>query len=187
MLTLNFPNKVTFAVNVQGTSANPTVRCIVGEHPGCVYACTKLSENKYEVIIDLPRTMREGAHDFKIEVLLNGRLFTPINTKINVVGGYENKISDERIAELEPASTHLPPVPEPPVQKKLPKEPLIKDFVKNEQFQRKVPREAKKPSMSALESIAKAPVQKRAAQDTVVIEQIASIPISLIKGEVIYK
>lgn len=221
-LTLNSSNKVTFAVNVHGTSATPTVRCVVGEHPGCVYNATKLSEGKYEVIIDLPQTMRAGAHDFKIEAVLNGRLFTPISTKIEVVGGYSNEVTDERVVELEPADPHMPPVVGPPkVEPPKVKESLIKDAAKksDQAPQTSVAKPGQKPAMSALEKVAKAPVEKRKpktvpvepkapvkfsmkdvaneaakthtkpapVQETVVVEQITSIPISLTKGEVIYK
>lgn len=256
MLTLNSTNKVTFSVNVHGTSATPTVRCVVGEYPGCMYSATKLSENKYEVLIDLPATMRAGAHDFKVEVVLNGRLFTPINTKIDVVGGFENSVSDERIAELEPAAVQpLEPVLKHAATKTdeaivapAAKESLFKVVTKKDEPKeppRKITKPADKPvkrppyvkpaepaepvkippkpAMNALEAVAKAPVEKRkpknepkaapaaptkpvsfsmkdvaneavqrepapvAPEPQVTVEQVTSIPISLTKGEVIYK
>ncbi len=238
MLTLNSSNKVTFSVNVHGTSATPTVRCIVGEFPGLQFPATKLADGKYEALVDLPKTLREGAYDFKVEVLLNGRLFTPISTKIDVVGGYENKVSDDRVAELEPpveqpletvlkhAATKteeaLPPtapvMPAPKVESLLKKVDETAP-AKKPKVSRVEPKLTPKPAMSALESVAKAPVQKRKVATpspapapmkfsmkdianeavesdthtkaehapTVVVEQVTSIPISLVRGDIIYK
>jgi hypothetical protein len=257
MLTLNFTNKVTFDVNVHGTAATPTVRCVVGEYPGLMYQATRLTEGKFEVIIDLPPTMRSGAYPFKIEVMLNGRMFTPINTQINVEGGFENSVSDERIAELEPtpvqplwsvlqhAAVKTKEVSAPLIVPQ--KESLIKEVAKNDEPVRQITKPAEKPikrptvvkpaepvkeqkpiqippkpTMSALESVVKAPVQKRkkpasaaapvlehkpvkfsmadvandvaksepavpAQEPTVVVEQVTAVPLTLIKGEVIYK
>lgn len=84
MLSLSTSNKVTFNVNVSGTAATPSVRCLIGEHPAMSFPATKLLNDEWEVIIDLPAGMKPGAHPFKVEVLLNGRLFTPINYSIDV-------------------------------------------------------------------------------------------------------
>lgn len=86
MLSLSTTNKVTFDVNVFGTASTPTVRCIVGEAPGFSFPATKLQDEQYEVLIDLPKDLRLGTYPFKVEVLLNGRLFTPINHNVPVTG-----------------------------------------------------------------------------------------------------
>ena len=84
MLSLSTSNKITFNVNVSGTAAIPSVRCLIGEHPALSFPATKLSNDEWEVIIDLPAGTKPGAHSFKVEVLLNGRLFTPINYSIDI-------------------------------------------------------------------------------------------------------
>lgn len=84
-LVLNTSNRVTFTVNVQGTSSSPTVRCVIGQSPTLTFPAKELQNGKYESLLDLPQTLGEGSHPFKIEVLLNGRLFIPIQTSVNVI------------------------------------------------------------------------------------------------------
>lgn len=109
MLSLNQPNRVTFTVNVFGTAATPTVRVLLGETPALTFDAIKLAGNEYEALIDLPDTMKPGAHALKIEVLLNGRIFTPIQTSVTV----EGEIA-EPVAPIElPASMAEVPAPEP--------------------------------------------------------------------------
>lgn len=86
MISTVVPNKVTFNVNVFGTASTPTVRCVLGEAPAFSFPAIKQADGEYEVVIDLPRDMRVGAYPFKVEVLLNGRLFTPINHSVEVTG-----------------------------------------------------------------------------------------------------
>jgi hypothetical protein len=86
MISTATPNKVTFNVNVFGTASTPTVRCVLGEAPAFSFPAIKLADGGYEVVIDLPRDLRAGAYPFKVEVLLNGRLFTPINHSVEVMG-----------------------------------------------------------------------------------------------------
>lgn len=86
MLSLSTTNRVTFNVNIFGTAATPAVRCVLGESPAYSFPATKLGDGQYEVLIDLPSTMSLGAYPFKVEVLLNGRLFTPINHSVPVTG-----------------------------------------------------------------------------------------------------
>ena len=93
MLLTNTTNRVTFNVNVIGTAATPTVRCVIGETPGLTYPAVKLADDGWEVLIDLPPSIGVGTHQFKVEVLLNGRLFTPINRNIEVGGTSETVIS----------------------------------------------------------------------------------------------
>jgi hypothetical protein len=219
MLTLNSTNRVTFNVNVHGTSATPTVRCVIGDVPGMTYPATKLSDDKYEVVIDLPKTVNEGSLPFKVEVLLNGRLFTPISTQISVQ-------RDEKPAEVtvEPAPAVVDaPAPAPTVA---PAPSILKQTAKvAEAVPVTVPAKKTtkvKPGLSALEAVVKKPVEKlkprntpepakantkpakisiasianeAAERDThthtaephVVVEQITSIPISLVKGDIIYR
>lgn len=225
MLTLNSTNRVTFNVNVHGTSATPTVRCVIGDVPGMTYPATKLSDDKYEVVIDLPKTVNEGSLPFKVEVLLNGRLFTPISTQISVQ-------RDEKPAEVavEPAPTVaptvVPTVVDAPAPTVAPVPSILKQTAKVAEA---VPVTAPakkttkvKPGLSALEAVVKKPVEKlkprntpepakantkpakisiasianeAAERDThthtaephVVVEQITSIPISLVKGDIIYR
>jgi len=198
MLTLNAPNKVTFTVNVQGTASSPTVRCVIGDQPGVIFPATSVSNGKFESIVELPKGFEAGSYPFKIEVLLNGRLFTPISTHVSVEGA---------------ATT----VPEPKTEAVIPeiKHSLLKSAETKIQAQKiAAPKKAKPKALSRLESVVKAPTQKlkeRATpeikaisiasisnevsatepvsqpveRNTVVHEQV--IPVTLVKGEIIYR
>jgi hypothetical protein len=121
MLSLSTSNKVTFNVNVSGTAATPSVRCLIGEHPSLSFPATKLSNDEWEVIIDLPAGTKPGAHPFKVEVLLNGRLFTPINYSIDVsaddaVNAVEpvQVVAPVQVAQVEPVQSVPVPVQDTP-------------------------------------------------------------------------
>jgi hypothetical protein len=207
MLTLSSSNRVTFTLNVQGTAADPTVRCIIGESPSLTFPAKKLREDQYEVTIDLPSTMKEGKQPFKVEVLLNGRLFTPLNTSIDVAAGVTEAVAPVPFAK--PAA--VPKVPaamdkavkaaekaeEPAVvevPKKVEKKPKL--FGELEKLaNKKVTPKAVPPgampsiSMKSIANEAEARETPAPAEPTprIVIEHTKSIPISLVKGEVIYR
>jgi hypothetical protein len=113
MLYVDQTNRVTFNVNVMGTAATPSCRCVVGESPALMFPAVKLSGDEWEVTIDLPSDFREGAHPFKIEVLINGRIFTPINHSISV-GFTEAPVQQEPTITLAPAPMPAP-MPEPTI------------------------------------------------------------------------
>jgi len=191
MLILEDSNRVTFDVNVQGTATKPVVRCVIGDSPAISFPAKSISEGKFEAMIDVPKSLGAGSHPFKIEVLLNGRLFTPINTQITV----ESK---------QPVST--------PEFKETPK--AAKEAVKESMPKAKAPA-----TLSRLESTVKQPVQKlkprkeaaapvvetkirmaditneavdrkapaTQAKSVKVLEQASSVPLTLIKGSIIYR
>ena len=118
MLSLDQTNRVTFTVNVFGTAATPSVRVLIGETPALAFSALKLAGNEYEALIDLPDTIKPGAHQLKIEVLINGKLFTPIQTAITVEGAAPDVPVAEPAIEpaVEPEFTVVVPVqaaPEP--------------------------------------------------------------------------
>lgn len=238
MLSLRQTNRITFNVNIFGTASTPTVRCVVGETPGFTYPAIKLANGEYEVTMDLPYDMKPGATPFKVEVLLNGRLFTPIQTSIDL---QPVNLPDVTIAA--PAVT-LPPVetpasapapaPEPTVTTVVPAPGMadkLASIFRNVKLEppridaEMTPRielpEA--PVLGALEKLANATVQKRAvpaveiktvkismadvaneaerrhapspapkpakkkAAPKAAVVETKSIPIKLIKGDIIYR
>lgn len=137
MLSTANSNRVTFNVNVFGTAATPTVRCIVGEAPGFSFPATKLEDGMYEAIVNLPATLKPGSYPFKVEVLLNGRLFTPINHDVPVTGAEP---------AVEPPALNPTPNPVPTVEPAPAKAPVVA-------------KESKKPGLlSGLEQMATRPV-----------------------------
>lgn len=87
MLRLNCSNKVTFKVHVSGTASTPKVRCVIGESPALCFDAVKLQNDEFEADIILPASFNAGAYPFKIEVFLNGRVFTPIQNSVSVLEG----------------------------------------------------------------------------------------------------
>jgi hypothetical protein len=105
MLSLSTSNRVTFSVNVFGTATIPSVRCVVGDAPGLSFPASKLANGEWEVLIDLPSDTKPGSYPFKVEVLINGRLFTPINHTIDV--------EDVKPVQTAPIPAARPETPEP--------------------------------------------------------------------------
>lgn len=158
------------------------------------FNATSLENGKYESLINLPSTLSEGSHPFKIEVLLNGRLFTPISTKIDVRG-------------KEPAVQEAKPEAKVKVQPKIETTNEVKQ----------APKKSEKKKLTRLESVVHAPVQKlkprkpavseskikiadianeaadrevpsaAVQRQTIAVEHVVSIPLTLTKGEIIFK
>lgn len=193
MLLLESTNRLTFDVNIQGTATAPVVRCVVGESPAVSFNAKSLSEGKFEALIDLPKSMTAGSYPFKIEVLLNGRLFTPINTQISVATQTEEvKPVDKPVLE----KTEVKPAKSAPKAQEKGKLSRLESVVK-EPVQKLKPRKTTPATAPISESkIRIADIANEAAdrdvksvtvQPTKVAEHVASIPLTLIKGEIIYK
>ena len=210
MLSLATSNRVTFNVNVSGTAAQPTVRCVVGDHPAYSFPASKISDGSYEVLIDLPKEIKTDKYPFKVEVLLNGRLFTPINTTIEVAG---EKQEEPKVAKTTAKAKKTEPAAEPVVLTQTEPMPF-----------READPEAKPVGLSGLEKLAKTPVfakpapaveikrirismadvaneaekiekpaaapkaQKKPTPKPAVVEaRPVGIPVSLTKGDIIYR
>ena len=218
MLITNSSNKLTFDVNIQGTAALPTVRCMVGEYPSLSFDATRLPTGEYEVIIDLPANFRVGPQPFKVEVLLNGRLFTPINKSIDVSAG---DLAEESIPVPAPKPVPSPepikepikePTPQPPPVSAAKKESLLSALENS--VTAKKDKHTAVPSVAVQESIKKKPALVIPAQQKPVApikftmadianesytpapavkrpvksaEHTKNIPVTLIKGEIIYR
>lgn len=195
MLLLKSTNRLTFDVNIQGTVTAPVVRCVIGESPAVSFNAKSLSEGKFEAMIDLPTSMTAGSYPFKIEVLLNGRLFTPINTQISVVTQTEEEVKpvDEPIIEkievkpVKPASkaqarekgklSRLESVVKEPIQKLKPRKtapaaPISKSKIR---------------IADIANEAADRDVKPATVKPTKVAEHAAPIPLTLVKGKIIYK
>lgn len=210
MLNLATTNKVTFNVNVFGTAATPTVRCIIGDAPGLSFPATKLEGGQYEVLIDLPKDMRLGTYPFKVEVLLNGRLFTPINHNVPVTGPEApveapapNPAPEIKLAEPAPVKSTLMATVTTEKTEVAPAEPIktptapvmsgLKKLANTPVFTKPAKvQESKRSTISMADvanaAAAKEPKAKPAAQKVQLAETITpTVPVSLIKGTVIYR
>lgn len=159
MLFLHTANRVTFNVNVFGTAATPTVRVMVGETPGLSFPAIKLSGDEWETTIDLPENFTEGAHSFKVEVNINGRMFTPINQSI--------KVGINSVKVVGPSVVVEPAVTEPAAAVK-PEPLLVKIAVPAPRIDAEVRPsvllpETKPANFGKLDALAKNPIQKKPA------------------------
>lgn len=173
-MLLDRNNHVTFEVNVQGTSSKPVVRCLIGESPSFMFPAIELTTGKYECQIDLPDTFNEASHAFKIEVLLNGRLFTPITTiaSVSFKGDKDEPIQEPVIAKVS--------VIEPPVSETLvPSETKITTTTKTKAVNKiniaeiAAAAESTPLSLKPLKEVKRSPAKR--------------IPTTLIKGNIIYR
>ena len=199
MLLLKSTNRLTFDVNIQGTVTAPVVRCVIGESPAVSFNAKSLSEGKFEALIDLPTSMTAGSYPFKIEVLLNGRLFTPINTQISVAAQTEEvKPIDEPIIEKIEVKPVKPVKPVSKVQVQAREKGKLSrlESVVKEPIQKLKPRKTAPAAPISESKIRIADIANEAAdrdvkpatvQPTKVAEHAAPIPLTLVKGKIIYK
>lgn len=189
MLHLNQPNRLTFTMDVLGTAAAPTARVLVGSTPALAYPATKLTGTSWETTIDLPEGTKIGSIPFKVEVMINGRIFHPINTMIEIAAGQKEEV---RVIQSEP------PAPQELVKQveaesvteiTEPKKPKAKLLVGLDAVVKtKIP-EVKTTKVS-MKDVANAHppsmVKEAAVRETTRTVQ-SGPPIRLIKGEIIYK
>lgn len=117
MLCTNTTNRITFKVDIHGTAASPTVRCMVGAEPALCFIATNIGGDAWEALIKLPEEFPTGVQPFRVEVQLNGRLFTPIQREITVAAKEDvtPKITVSQVSEPEAAPVQ-PPAPTPVIE-----------------------------------------------------------------------
>lgn len=111
MLTVGQTKNVTFKVNVMGTQSEPRVRVILGANPELSFEATRDGES-WNAPMNIPMHLAPGSYDLRVEVVLNNRLFTPVNKKIDVSAGEHSN------EPVQAAATGLPvfaPAPKAPV------------------------------------------------------------------------
>lgn len=84
MLHIGHTQSVSFKVNVMGTSSNPKVRLILGTNPEISFDAVKGAEENWGAEITIPKTVDPGSYDLRVEVILNNRLFTPLQKRIEI-------------------------------------------------------------------------------------------------------
>jgi len=115
-LTLGDEVQFTFNVNLAGTSAKPTeVRGILGNSLKMCIVAKPTSENEYLFTIPVLREFfKPGPTTFVIEVLVNGKIFSPVKREILILS------EDEQISVILPATQNTeqesPAVVEPEVR-----------------------------------------------------------------------
>jgi len=112
MLQAGHITNVTFKVNVMGTGAEPKVRLILGTIPELSFAASKGDGEAWGAEVLIPKFIESGSYDMRVEVILNNRLFTPLNKKIEITSDHES-IPAVHVPYAEPILTQRDP-PEAP-------------------------------------------------------------------------
>jgi len=119
-LTIGQHAEISFAVNVMGTSADPTARVILETKPELCFHATRVGD-RWAALVDLGDSVKPGSYGLRVEVVLNNRLFTPFKHLVEVEGAQV-----EVQPELPPVEV-VEPVPEQVEQAEPPKEtPKVK-------------------------------------------------------------
>lgn len=88
MLQIGKANEVKFKVDVNGTQAPPTVRLVIGvDERELGFKAEKLlggGNDDWFSEVKIPEDMAAGEYDFRVEVIVNNRLFTPIKRKVMI-------------------------------------------------------------------------------------------------------
>lgn len=93
-------NDIKFRVNVMGTSADATVRVILGTSPLLTFPAHKTGvENEWLAALDLPDGIHPGEYDLKVEVMVGNRHFTPLTKKITLDAKDEPRVSPSAAIE----------------------------------------------------------------------------------------
>lgn len=120
MLYIGQPNHVTFKVTIAGSSAEPEARVFVGDQPALCFPAERDAEGVFHADVWLPATTVAGDTAFRVEVLLNSRVFVPIKKMVPVL---DVQVQPEVFAAVETVET--PPVVELPAVVKLPPEVVV--------------------------------------------------------------
>lgn len=76
-------NTVKFNADVMSSSQEPRVRVVIGSTPELVFPAS-LIDGKWSVDLAIPESVEAGSYDLRVEVLLNNRLFTPLNKRVEL-------------------------------------------------------------------------------------------------------
>jgi hypothetical protein len=201
MLKIGKANEVKFKVGVNGTATKPTVRLVIDTPRNELgFKAEEIcgEPGKYFAEVFVPDSIEPGEYDMRIEVNLNGRLFTPIKKKVEIGNEQPVVAAPAPAPEPEPASS--------PVDEAKKKVPLV--TTKPIDTSKKVyslppsfpPSPQGTPTKISIKTIAKeaerrfgkvleesATYKKPVAAAVEPINIKPQTPIKLIKGEVIYE
>jgi hypothetical protein len=108
MLYSGQTTKITFKVDVMGTSSEPKVRVILQTTPSLSFEAAKIGD-EWVSEISIPDFVSTGSYNLKVEVLLNNKLFTPVNKIIEIQSSdVPNEIQEPEVQEIaEPADQEI--------------------------------------------------------------------------------
>lgn len=85
MLEIGKTNEVTFKIDVNGTAAAPAVKFIL-EAPNAEmgFTASNNGDSNWSANVAIPDDFKPGSYGFRIEVVVNNRLFTPVKKRVEV-------------------------------------------------------------------------------------------------------
>lgn len=127
MIIAGTSNPISFKVSVLGTSAEPRVRVILGTTPELSFPATQ-DGDKWRADLLVPVGIEAGSYSLRVEVVLNGRLFSPITKSIDIAAPLAPTVTTVVAQQPEPAQPIQPaqptqPAPEPTIQLAKPSTP----------------------------------------------------------------
>jgi hypothetical protein len=129
MLYIGQPNHVTFKVTVAGSSSEPEARVFVGSNPALCFGAVRDDAGVFHADVMLPPTATTGDTDFRVEVLLNNRVFVPIKKSVPVI--FVDAAMVSSIEEMPPVEEmpEVPSIEEMSPAEVVPEVPPVEDVV----------------------------------------------------------
>lgn len=185
MLTVGHSHNVKFKVNVMGTVTVPRVRVILGTLPEVSFPAAKEGDDWVAQLV-VPPHVDPGEYDLRVEVLLNNRMFTPVNKRIGVLAAEPTVVvapaeveqptmspSPDVPDEIEFKAPASPVAPTPRDQDgpklaaeiplELPRKPLLKSFVSDEPVKKPTAKPVRVESKPFVKAAPKEPAKMPAA------------------------
>jgi hypothetical protein len=124
MFTIGHAQDVSFKVAVMGTSAEPSVRLILGCTPELSFPARKTVDGEWLSTVTIPTGISPCECDLRVEAVVNSKVFTPLVKRVELISLDEPEVVppatlpappvEEPVAQLEPAAA-VPPVELPVV------------------------------------------------------------------------
>lgn len=118
-LSIGKSNRVSFNINVMGSAQVPRVRVIICAQPELSFPAQEV-DGKWSVDLSVPSNVAAGSYDFRVEVLLNNRLFSPLSKRVELISQTTEipAVNSNMIAAKDwpPSTPAMVPAAEPEVQ-----------------------------------------------------------------------
>lgn len=88
MISINVPSTISFNVQVHGTSSDAEARLVLTANDvGYIFKAQRTTPNSFEASVCVPACVQPGQYPMAVEVIVNGRLFTPLRRMVEVDSG----------------------------------------------------------------------------------------------------
>ncbi len=157
MFTIGHSHDVAFKVNVMGTSAEPTVRLVLGCTPELSFPAKKTADG-WACTLSIPPGIEPCECDLRVEAIVNNRLFTPLIKRVELAS-----VTAPPVETAPQPASDAPPAEIPPTPDEVPSE--IEFKVKAEETEPRKPLlstpEFKRTELPSLQKVAEATPPKK--------------------------